>query len=344
MAQNDGGVSIGGSIAHRRRLLTAFALSAVIVAALAGCRRTPAVQQETLSIGFLHDPLASLLFVAEAEGFFHRQGLDVTFRAYEGGAYAIADMVAGTIDMAAATEYALVRSSLAQRDLKAIATIATADNVELLVRADRGILIPEDLRGRRIGVTPGMNTRYILGAYLAFNGMRFADINAVMLSPSQIVAALGEGTIDAGCIYPPFTDQAKESLGTGLLAWPCQMMQDYYYLLVTREAYTRQKPHVVTSLLRALLEAETRHRKDPENTDRLVGTALGIPPARVAEHRAQLGLRVSLSEDLLTLMEDEARWIVGEGLADAKDLPNAFTLVDYEPLERLKPEAVGIIH
>lgn len=299
---------------------------------------------DPLRIGFLHDPLASLLFVAQAAGDFHRQGLDVTFQPYEGGAYAIADMVAGTIDIAAATEYALVRASFAQRDLKAIATIATADNVELLARVDRGIEDPRDLRGKRIGVSPGMNTRYILGAYLAFNGMRFADITPVMLSPSQIVAALEAGTIDAGCIYPPFTDQAKENLGQGLLAWPCQMMQDYYYLLVAREGFILQKPQVVTSLLRALLEAETRHRKSPENTDRLVGTALGLLPARVAERRGKLGLRVSLSEDLLTLMEDEARWIVGEDLAEGQDLPNAFALVDYEPLERLKPEAVGIIH
>ena len=114
--------------------------------------------------------------------------------------------------------------------------------------------------------------------------------------------------------------------------------------MVAREGFLRQKPKAVDSLLRGLLEAEAFLARQPAEADRLVGRALDRSPAQVAEQRKNLGLRVSLNEDLLTLMEDEARWIVSQGLAETADLPNCFALVHFEPLELLKPEAVGIIH
>ena len=320
-------------------------MMAIMAAALSGCRKTAdAGPAEKVRIGFLADPLATLLYLADATGSFSRNGLEVSFHAYEGGAYAIQDMVAGTIDLAAATEYALVHWSFRQRDLRSFATIATANNAELLARSDRGIEGPRDLRNRRIGVSAGMNIHYILGTHLAFNGLRFADVKIVSLPPSAIVAGLKEGTIDAGCIYPPFTNQAKSELGTGLVAWPVQDSQDYYFQLLTLERFLREKPRVVASVLRALLEAEKDLRKRPAESRRIVGQALGLSAQEVADRWTGIGCGVSLDEDLLTLMEDEARWIVSQGLADGNDLPNCYELLHFEPLELLKPEAVSVIH
>ena len=277
-------MSIGRSLAHARQLLTVLAMVLYTAMIASGCRKpVVASQLEHLRIGFLADPLATLLYLADATGSFARNGLEVSFRHYDGGAYAIEGVVAGTIDLAVATEYALVHQSFRQRDLRSFATISTANNTELLVRRDRGIESPRDLRGRRIGVSAGMNIHYILGTFLAFNGLRFADVESVDLTPSAIVAGLREATIDAGCLYPPFTDKAKSELGTNLLAWPVQASQDYYFLLVARERFTREKPRVVASVLRALLEAETYLQKHTTESRQIVARALGLSAEELAE-------------------------------------------------------------
>lgn len=330
---------------RKRSMLATIGAVVLVATALSACRKAAdAGPAEKLRIGFLADPLATLLYLADATGSFARNGLEVSFRHYDGGAYAIEGVVAGAIDLAAATEYALVHQSFRQRDLRSFATISTANNTELLVRSDRGIESPRDLRGRRIGVSAGMNIHYILGTFLAFNGLRFADVESVDLAPSAIVAGLREATIDAGCLYPPFTDKAKSELGTNFLTWPVQASQDYYFQLVARERFTREKPRVVASVLRALLEAETYLRKHAAESRQIVERALGLSPEELADRWAGIGVRLSLDEDLLTLMEDEARWIVSQGLAGAEDLPNCFELLHFEPLEQLKPEAVSVIH
>ncbi len=51
----------------------------------------------------------------------------------------------------------------------------------------------------------------------------------------------------------------------------------------------------------------------------------------------------TLNQDLLTLMEDEAKWSIHRR-NQAGGLPNYFNIVHLESLEKIKPEAVGIIH
>ena len=302
-------------------------------------------QLEKLRIGFLADPLATLLYLADATGSFSRNGLEVSFHHYDGGAYAIQDVVAGTIDLAAATEYALVHQSFRQRDLRSFATISTANNTELLVRSDRGIEGPRDLRGRRIGVTAGMNIHYILGTFLAFNGLRFEDVESVTLTPSADRRRAAGGDDRRGLhlspLHGPGEIGARHRHPRLARAGPRRTTTSSWS---PASGSPVEKPRVVASVLRALLEAETYLRKHPAESRQIVGRSLGLSAEEVADRWAGIGVRVSLDEDLLTLMEDEARWIVSHGLADAEDLPNCYELLHFEPLERLKPEAVSVIH
>ncbi len=96
---------------------------------------------------------------------FRRRNLEVTFRNYEGGVYAVQDLRRGELEAAVCTEFVLAVQSSRGTELQAIGTIATADNVEGIARADRGTRQPEDLRGRR-QLPPGHGNRE--GAALLF--------------------------------------------------------------------------------------------------------------------------------------------------------------------------------
>ena len=52
---------------------------------------------------------------------------------------------------------------------------------------------------------------------------------------------------------------------------------------------------------------------------------------------------VSLEQQLLLTLEDEARWTISEGLADKKEVPNYLDFIYLEGLEAVKPEAVTIL-
>ncbi len=54
--------------------------------------------------------------------------------------------------------------------------------------------------------------------------------------------------------------------------------------------------------------------------------------------------RVGLDQNLLTLMEDEARWAITNKYVDSTKVPNYFNFLYLEGLKKIKPEAVSVIH
>ena len=54
--------------------------------------------------------------------------------------------------------------------------------------------------------------------------------------------------------------------------------------------------------------------------------------------------RVRLDQDLLTLMEDEARWAIQNKLVEAEKVPNYLNSFYLEGLEKLRPDAVSVVH
>lgn len=320
-------------------------MAAVLFLLLAACGRQAAAPKiESLRIGFLPDPLAALLYIAQEKGLFQRHALEVSFRSYEGGVYAINDLLRGEIEVAVATEFAFLMQSFKENELRAFGAIATANNAELIARTDRGIRGPEDLRGRRLGVSKGMNTEFLLGVFLAFNGLRPRDVQLVDLRPSALVRALAQGEVDAVCLYPPFSYSAKDALGGEVLSWSAQGGQEYFFLLTTTEKLLRARPRAIKALLAALLEAEVYLIQNNSAARDILAREFQLSSGQLAEQLAQLRFQVGLHQDLLTMMEDEAHWAVANGVGEPSQVPNLFQLLSLETLESLKPEAVGVIH
>ena len=320
-------------------------LAAGALALLSACgKQADTAEPESLRIGFLDDPLASLLYVAQEKGMFQHRNLKVTFRNYEGGAYAVRDLRAGELEVAVCTEFVLALQGFRGSELRTIGTIATADNVEVIARADRGIRLPEDLRGRKVGVSKGMNTEFLLGSFLAFHGLRPRDVRIVDHNPSALVAALASGEVDAACLYPPFSYASKRSLGGQALSWAAQGGQDYFFLLTTSTDLLKARPRAFRELLAALLEAETYLAGHEAEVRELLARRFGLASGPLAERLAQIRFQVGLNQELLTVMEDEAHWAMANGVVESAVAPNLFLALSLEPLETLKPDAVGVIH
>ena len=77
------------------------------------------------------------------------------------------DLLADKVDVATATGFVLALQGFKRSDLRAIGTISSSDNVEVVARRDRGIKNPEDLRGKRIGVSKGTVNEFFLTAFLS---------------------------------------------------------------------------------------------------------------------------------------------------------------------------------
>lgn len=302
---------------------------------------TGPVERVTIGVARSISPL--LVYVAEKKGFFSKHGVEAELVNYEAGALAVDDLISGRLDIMTAAEFVFVAAILDGKDLRTFATIGTSNNSELIARKDRGIRQPSDLRGKRIGVAKGTAVEFFLRTFLAFNGIADSEVQTVDLKPSQLPDAVFSGSVDAAVTYPPFAPETKRPLGTNEISWPVQHEQEFFFLLITGSSFTEKRAEAAKRVLGALIDAEHFVAHHPDESRTIVMDRLMLGPEDIGHLWPSGRFQLMLPQNLLILMEDEARWIMRNRGASGK-MPDFFSRIDLEPMESVKPIGVGVIH
>ncbi|MFI0444049.1 ABC transporter substrate-binding protein [Actinomadura sp. 6N118] len=77
---------------------------------------------------------------------------------------------------------------------------------------------PAELKGKKVAVAKGSSANYHLLSVLKKNGLGFDDIQPQYLQPSDALAALTGGRVDAWATWEPYTAQAEIQNGARILA------------------------------------------------------------------------------------------------------------------------------
>jgi ABC-type nitrate/sulfonate/bicarbonate transport system substrate-binding protein len=287
---------------------------------------------------------STLIYVADSQGFFKTRRVDVALKEYEAGVLAANDLIADKIDIATAGDFAFVLQSFKHPDLRMLATISISSDYDLVVRKDRGIAQPQDLKGKRVAVTRGSGPEFFLYNYLIFNRIPSGSIQVVYHTPSEMVRAMADGTIDAALCWPSYTTEMEKQLGANGLRWPAQSGQDYYFVLLAKEGLLKKRSKAIEQFLTALSDAEAFVSKYPDRAQTIVRNRFKADSESFLSAWSRSRYQLQLSQDMLVLMEREAKWAIRNNLVDKKDMPNYLDFFYFEPLEKVKPDAVSIVH
>ena len=320
----------------------------ILLAALSlfSCERSSVPEKaEKLRVGVVTQPASALVYIAEQQDMFRREGVSTSIQNCQTGPNAVEDLLAGKVDVATAAEFVLAMHGFKDKNLRAVGTISSStDAVEIIARKDRGIRKPENLKGKRIGINKGTINEFFLNTFLSFNGILLKEVQIVNLNPLEMVTALSEGKIDAASSFPPYTGAMKKNLAQNAVSWPEQGGQAYYFLLITTEEVIRTRPRAITGLLKGVLEAEAFLARSEKKAKSIVAGRLNLDHESLLDAWSKTHFRVRLDQDLLTLIEDEARWAITNKYVDSTKVPNYFNFLYLEGLEKLRPDAVGVVH
>ena len=286
---------------------------------------------------------AVLVYVAQEQGYFADNGLEVTINNLDAGKLAADAMLAGEADIATASSSVLVSQSFERDDIRTFGSIATFRIQELIARGDHGITQISDLSGKKIGVTVGSAGEAALGRFLTLNGLAFQEIEVVDLKPQEIVEAMIDGEIDAALAWEPHVYNLKQALGETVVSWPGDSDQDSIFVLLTRADWINVNQSVMERFLAALLQAEQYVRENDDETRSFVGQLFDYDPGYLQAVWPKYTYTVNLSQALILAMEDEARWRIDNNLTDKNEVPNYLDFLYLDALETANPEAVTVI-
>ncbi|MFB3885380.1 MAG: ABC transporter substrate-binding protein [Thermodesulfobacteriota bacterium] len=336
------------SQAHRvGDLVLIAAFLAALFAAVSGfwscSSNTGPSKPETLTLAAVPTELNALVYVAEDQRFFARNGLQVIVKGYDSGATAAAGMLNAEANIALAAEFPIVRHVFHKKDIVGLGTIAKYENTFIIWRTDSGIKAIRGLKGKKVGVTLQTISEFYLGRTLDLNGMNIQQVTLVDTKAAESEKSLLNGKVDAVATWEPWVAQINERMGKEAITRPLQSGQYAYWNLVSTANWTNKHSDTLKRLLKSLVQSEDYIATHQDEGKAIVRKRMNFNEAYTEMIWPRYQFALSLDQSLLSAMEDEARWMIKNKLTNEKQVPDFLNYMYVDGLKAVKPEGVNII-
>jgi NitT/TauT family transport system substrate-binding protein len=234
-----------------KKLLVLSALMAVVtVSAMAQDKPRFAVSASSKTLGY------SPLWVAQKQGFFDRQGLDVQLVLVSGADKSTMALMGGSVAIASGSIDATIGAVEQGADL--VTTGGVINGLTHMLMGAKKFKTYEDLRGANIGssgITSG--TAFVLRRMMASKGLQYPkDYNLINVGPSaQSYLALTAGRVDAALIAVPLSSDAAE-MGYNIVGRAADVIPNYQLTEIsTRRAWAEKNRPSMVRFMKAMVLA-----------------------------------------------------------------------------------------
>lgn len=229
-------------------------------------------------------------FIAEAEGYFKDQGLDVEFVSFKRGADAVTALSTGAINVwAGATS---------------VSILSLMDKINVQIVANRGVFLPggcgytgflaksdlltngkikkpADLSGLKVVQDrPGGLRDYLLQSLLSQNGLTLKDIQPLAVPDPVVIKAFQEGSIDVAVMGEP---RATKIINTGSAKkWivDSDVLPNYAFgVIAFGDRLLTKEPEVGVRFVAGYLNAVKQYKEGKtERNVKILSEATGLDP------------------------------------------------------------------
>src|SRR5512140_186767 len=231
------------------------------------CAQAPEKKKITIAVGgknlFYYLPLT----VAERNGYFKDEGLEVEIPNFDGGAKALQALVGGSADMVSGAYEHTINMAAKKQPIKAVVLQMKYSSIVLVMPKDKAASYNggKGLKGLKVGVTaPGSSTNMFVNNLRAKAGLKPTDVSIVGVGAgSGAFAAMEKGEIDAMSNLDPVITQL-ESTGKFVAVADSRTEKgmkeiyggDYHASVIyITEEYIKKYPNTVQAVVNAIVRA-----------------------------------------------------------------------------------------
>ncbi|MGQ9682400.1 MAG: ABC transporter substrate-binding protein [Anaerolineae bacterium] len=262
-----------------RDQLRSWVVALILSSLLQGCglARQAGTQPELIPLKLVLQPYLgyACFFIAQEEGYFTEQGLEVEFVQLKQGTETIPLLVSGEVDAAMPSINAGLLNAMAQgAKVRVVASgvflppggCASAGFVARRALVESGALgSPQQLKGMHVAVRQDASVdAYRLQKLLDLANLTMADIEPVEVSSAALVDAFAKGTVDVVGTSEPWITRLVAG-GNAVLWKPAQeLLPDFDHgLIVYGPNLLTRNPEAGKRLMVALLKAQRRYSEGP---------------------------------------------------------------------------------
>lgn len=263
-------------------LLSVFCLSLILTIS---CSQTPQTNQSTTTetpntannsetapivIGYSNWAGWWPWAIAESEGLFTKNGVNVELKWFDGYLASMEAFAAGQLDGNCQTlnDTISFAGSSVNGQVAVLVNDNSAGNDKIIVTKE--INSVEDLKGKKVAVEEGVVEDFLLSLALEKAGMSRDDVEIVNLETGAAAAAFASGQTDAVGAFPPFWLTALKREGSKELISSKDFPGAIPDLLVVSQKLINEQPAKVQALVNTWFDILDFMAKNPEKADEIM--------------------------------------------------------------------------
>lgn len=219
--------------------------------------------------------------VAEKQGLFANNGIDVKIATFTTDDEINAALVAGKLDGANIATHTALRLKSEGTPITIVTLLDQSNGADAII-AKKTIKSIADLKGKKVAYEQGTTSDLLLNAALAANAMTLADITPVKLPAADVAAALQSGQVDVGVTYEPYITPFLAKNTDFASLYPASNIPGIVSdVFVVRDDVLKSKPGQIHGLLVSLGEAIDSYNVNPKAAQDIISTGVGAKPGEL---------------------------------------------------------------
>jgi ABC-type nitrate/sulfonate/bicarbonate transport system substrate-binding protein len=310
----------------------------------------PASAQTAVAIGTAKDPnLAAQIVIAREKGFFKAVGLDATVSYFPSGGDLMAAIVGGSVSIGAAGSTPTLTLRARPYPIRILAQMSDISGaVQIVVKQSMKSL--DDLYGKKIAIMPGTGSEAIFNSFAKAYGFDSAKVTLVNMAPAEMLTSFSRGDVEAIALWEPHTTRARKMFSGKLLVSGTKseipgkegakrIYADHSVLFAT-EAFIRDQPATVKSVLGALASADDFIRTNRDEATQILAKEFGFDKADMTDIMASNRYTLVLDDDMVSDLDGLADFLAARKSIQSK--PEARSFIDAGPLKAVRPDWVKL--
>lgn len=176
----------------------------------------------------------------------------------------------------------------------------------ILVPDDSDITKLEDLKGKKIGLSKGSSSHYLLIKALEEAKLKMEDITPAYLTPGDARVAFEQGTIEAMVAWDPYVASTELESNGRLLVDGEGLTTDRDFFVATKDFY-KANPEVIEIIIEEIASSSKWANENPDELVEKLAPILGIDEAaiRMSVERRTYGVE-NISEEIMEEQQEIA--------------------------------------
>jgi NitT/TauT family transport system substrate-binding protein len=217
--------------------------------------------------------------IAEEEGLFAKNGVNVEMKWFDGYLESMQALAAGQLDGNSQTlnDTISFAGEAINGEVAVLVNDNSAGNDKIIVTADINTI--QDLKGKKVAIEEGVVDDFLLSLALEREGMSRDDVVIEPLETGAAAAAFAAGKVDAVGAFPPFWLTALKREGSKELISSKEFPGAIPDLLVVTEKLIQEKPDQVQGLVNTWFDIRQFMAENPEKSDEIMAKRAGVSQA-----------------------------------------------------------------